>query len=203
MTKLGGFVLAIALAACGKGASKGGGGLPADHVAAVNAAIPAAWKGQIEFEATTVAAGKRLSLKAAMPKGWQKGFIPGQFEPIDTDNGASPTLGKTSMIVSKNCDGTCEKKDWAAISDKVLFSQFTSGRVRGKVRKDEKRPNGRTLVYEREPGPMGNLDVAVDVITAWWDPDSPHYLYCHAELGPPMKSLADAFEKACSRIATE
>lgn len=209
MTKF--VVLALALAACGKGDSKAtgggdkqGGDLPADHVAAVNAAIPAEWKGKIEFEAGRIEESKKLAFKAAIPKGWKKGAVmPGKLEPADTDMGESKTLGKTELTVSKNCDGSCEKKDWAAVSDKVLYAQFTGGQVKGKVRKDEKRATGRTLVFEREPGPMPDHDVAIDVITTWWEADSPQYFYCYAQLGTQVKGLADAFEKACSQIIKE
>ena len=139
-----------------------------------------------------------------MPKGWKAGrFIPGTVEPPDADSFGSKTLGKTQMGVGRNCDGTCEKKDWAAVSDKVLYSQFTSGKVEGKVIKDEKRPNGRTLVFERKPSSFADKEVAVHIYTSWWEPDGTEYYTCSAELGQPLKGAAEAFEKACSRVVKE
>ena len=140
-----------------------------------------------------------------MPKGWKQGFMPGSLQPADADNfGASPTLGKTRMSLGHNCDGTCEKKDWAAVSDKVHFSQFTGGKVDGKVIKDEKRANGRTLVFERKPSDVfPEKSVVVDVITAWWDPEGSKYHTCTVELGAPAKGAAAAFEKACASVVVE
>lgn len=213
MTRLAWITIALAAAACGKGDSKEGakgaatgGDLPADHVAAVNAALPADLKGQLEFEAGRILENEKRNeaFKVAVPKGWKKGrFMPGTIEPADADTFGSKTLGKTQMAVSRNCDGDCVKKDWAAISDKVLYSQFTSGKVEGKVIKDEKRPNGRTLVFERKPGMFPDKDVAVHVYTSWWEPESTEYFTCSAELGMPVKGAAEAFEKACSKIIKE
>jgi hypothetical protein len=205
---------AAAAAACGKGDSKAdskagakAADLPADHVAAVNAALPAELKGKLEFEAGRVIEDEKRDrgFKAAIPKGWQKGrIIPGTLVPVDTNEfGESKTLGKTRMNIGHNCDGACEKKDWAQISDKVIYSQFTSGSVEGKVLKDEKRPNGRTLVFERKPSMNPEHEVAIHVYTSWWDPGSTGYYSCSAELGLPLKGAADAFEKACSKVITE
>jgi hypothetical protein len=208
------LVLALAAAACGKGDSKeggkgaaAGGDLPADHVAAVNAALPADLKGKLEFEAGRVVENEKRNraFKAAIPKGWKKDDnMPGTLQAADADQfGASPTLGRSRMSIDRNCDGECVKKDWAAASDKVLYSQFTSGKVEGKVLKDEKRPNGRTLVFERKPGMFPDKDVAVHVFTSWWDPEGSEYYTCSAELGTPLKGAADAFEKACSKVIKE
>jgi hypothetical protein len=213
MNRLAWTMLVLAAASCGKGDSKegakgaaAGGDLPADHVAAVNAALPADLKGQLEFEAGRILENEKRNeaFKVAVPKGWKKGrFMPGTIEPADADTFGSKTLGKTQMAVSRNCDGDCVKKDWAAISDKVLYSQFTSGKVEGKVIKDEKRPNGRTLVFERKPGMFPDKDVAVHVYTSWWEPESREYFTCSAELGTPIKGAAEAFEKACSKVIKE
>jgi len=206
-----GLAAATAAAACGKGdgkeAAKGGvgagGDVPADFVASVNAALPADLKDKIQFEAGHVIENEKhqRGFKAAVPKGWKAGrFIPGTLEPPDADSFGSKTLGKTQMAIGRNCDGTCEKKDWATISDKVLYKQFTSGQVEGKVLKDEKRPNGRTLVFERKPGMFPERDIAIHVYTSWWEPDATEYYTCSAELGAPMKGAAAAFEQACSKV---
>jgi hypothetical protein len=209
-----GLGLALATAACGKSDSKGGGKgsgggggeIPADHVAAVNAAVPAELKGKLEFEAGRVGESKRDSVfKAAVPRGWkQGGVIPGTLRPPDADDfGSSKTFGRSLMRIGSNCDGTCEKKDWAAVSDKVLYKQFTSGQVEGKVLKDDKRPNGRTLVFEHTAAISPETDIAIYIHTSWWEPEGTEYYTCSAELGTPAKGAADAFEKACAKVIKE
>jgi hypothetical protein len=204
------LALAAAPAACGKGDGKagarGGGDLPADHVAAVNAALPAELQGKLAFEAGRIVENERRgrAFKLAVPKGWKKGrFIEGTLEPPDADSFGSKTLGRTQLGLGRSCDGECVKKDWAAASDKELFGPYTSGKSRGKVLKDEKRPNGRTLVFEVEPSPFPDKEVAVYVFTAWWDPEGSEYFSCKAELGQPVKGAADAFEKACAKVIKE
>jgi hypothetical protein len=200
--------LVAAATGCGKGdakdgAQKGKGGeLPADHVAAVNAAVPADLKDKLQFEAGKVGDDKH-AFKAAIPRGWKKGFMPGSLEPSDTETLGSKTLGRTKLSIRSSCDGDCVKKDWAAASDKELFAQFTSGKTEGKVVKDDKRPTGRTLVFEPKLSPMPEHDVAAYLYTAWWDPEGSRYYACIAELGQPVRGALDAFEKACSKVIQE
>lgn len=220
MTRLAWTTLALALAAaaaapaCGKSdtkeGAKGGGAaapapdLPADFVAAVNAAIPADLKDKLQFEAGRVIEDEKhqRGYKAAVPVGWKAGgVIPGTLRPADSDAFESKTLGKTLMRIGRNCDGTCEKKDWPAVANKVLYRQFTGGQVEGKVLKDEKRPNGRTLVFEHKlPDAFPEHEVAIYIHTSWWEPDATEYHTCSAELGVPLKGAAEAFEKACSKV---
>jgi hypothetical protein len=195
------------LGACGK---KGGDApkveIDPGHVAAVNAAIPADLKGKLEFELATVEGMKKgESFKLAAPKGWKAGGpIPGTLKPADSDGFESKAWGKTQLKVGHDCNGACEKKDWAAVSDKVYFSQFTGGTVQGKVVKDDKGTNRRTLVFERKVSDaFPEHDVAVDIITAWWDPEGPRYYVCSAELGAPAKGLVAAFELACSKVSAD
>jgi len=204
--------LLVAVAACGK---KGAGGSAAKvtqaDVDAVNAAIPADLKDKVTFELGKVE-DKRgrhsTTYTLAVPKGWKKGFMPGELEPADADHFGSKTLGKSSLEVSSNCDGECTSKDWAAVVDKVYYRQYTSGKVGGTVVKDEKRKLGRTLVFSREPTQQqqGTTTVTsgskgVTIITTWWaDGGSRHYV-CTADLGEPIVGMADAFEKACAKIA--
>ena len=192
--------------ASGSAKPTSGGGDTSIDVAGVNAAIPADLKGKIEFEAGTIELGHRgrESAKAAVPKGWKKGFMPGSLEPADADNFGSKTFGKTSMTIGTDCNGSCEKKDWAAVSDKVYFSQFTGGKTEGKVIKDEKGDNRRTLVFEHKVSDsFPEKEVAARVIVAWWTPDSERYYTCQAEVGTPVKGLLPAFEKACAKVAVE
>lgn len=218
MTRLAWTTLTLALAAlagpaCGKDSSKGGGGapaaappeeLPADLVAAVNAAVPADLKDKLQFEAGRVIEDEKRQrgYKVVVPVGWKGGgVIPGTLRPADSDSFESKTLGKSLMRIGRNCDGTCEKKDWPAVANKVLYSQFTNGQVEGKVLKDEKRPNGRTLVFEHKlPEAFPEHEVAIYIHTSWWEPDATEYYTCSAELGVPLKGAAAAFEKACSKV---
>src|SRR5262245_9142190 len=107
--------LAIAVCALGACSKKSGDAakvdIGADHVAAVNAAIPPDLKGKIEFELGTVEAGRKgkEAFKLAVPKGWKKGFMPGSLEPADSETFGSKTMGKTSLKVGSDCNGTCEK----------------------------------------------------------------------------------------------
>jgi hypothetical protein len=206
------ILVALVVAACGK---KGGGG--ADSITkadadAVNALVPADMKGKVEFEVATIEDGHgRHPTKYSVvgPKGWKKGFMPGSLEPADSDNFGSKTLGKSTFKVGSNCDGSCEKKDWAAVVDKVYYKQFTGGQVKGKVIKDDKLPTSRTLVFQTEPEShdQGNGVVAtsgikqIQIIRTWWtDGASKHYV-CEAELGELSFGLAAAFEKACSKVS--
>lgn len=197
----------LALGACGKKGDAPKVDIDPAHVSAVNAAIPADLKGKIEFEVASVEDGmkKKSTMKLAAPKGWkQDGPIPGTLRPADGDMMGSKTWGKTEMRIGHNCDGACEKKDWAAVSDKVNFSQFTGGKVEGKIVKDEKGTNRRTLVFERKVSEsFPEHDVAVNIVTAWWDPDGSRYYTCGAELGVPAKTLVQAFELACSKVSVE
>ncbi|MDB4954609.1 MAG: hypothetical protein JWO36_2178 [Myxococcales bacterium] len=203
----------LVVAACGK---KGGS---ADSVTkadadAVNALIPAEMKGKLEFEAATIEDGMGrhpTKYSVVAPKGWKKGFMPGSLEPADSDNFGSQTMGKTSFKVGSNCDGSCEKKDWAAVVEKVYYNQFTSGQVTGKVIKDDKRPTGRTLVFQMEPKTeqqgagvtMTSGEKKIQIITTWWTDGATKHYVCQAELGEPAFGLAAAFEKACSKVAVD
>lgn len=182
---------------------------------AVNALVPAELKDKVQFEVTKIEDdfGKRKSTYTlAAPKGWKKGFMPGSLEPADADNFGSKTLGKTTIQVGTNCDGACEKKDWAAVVEKVYYKQFTSGEVPGKVIKDEKHPSdakaSRTLVFQQEPkeSEQGTTTVTsgtkgIRVVHTWWTEGASRVNVCMVELGEPAMGLAAAFEKTCSKVA--
>ena len=218
-------VVVLFAAACGK---KGGGAsAPAITKAdadAANAAVPADLKSKVEFEVRTLEdnMSKRHKDKYTFvaPKQWKAGFMPGSVEPNDGDN-----LGfGTSMRVGTNCDGDCVAKDWAKTADKVNFSQYTSGKVNGKVIKDEKGKNDRLLVFSNEPTVQENAGTAtatingsaatttvtvtsgskgVTIIHAWWNDGDSHYYTCEATLNDAAAALAPAFEKACAKASFE
>ncbi len=192
----------LLVAACGSKDAAPKVDITAADLAAVNAAIPADLKGKVELEIGTVITekGSKSTYKLVRPKGWKAGFMPGSLEPADADNFGSKTLGKTTLRVDSNCDGACENKNWTQVADKVNFAQFASSE--GKVRKDVKGKNTRTLVYEHKLSEhFAEQDVAVTVMTAWWDPDGSRYFTCEAKIGTPVKGLADAFEKICSKVS--
>jgi hypothetical protein len=203
----------IVVAACSKKSGSSADSVTKADADAVNAMIPADMKGKIEFEVATVDDGMGrhpAKFTVVAPKGWKKGFMPGSLEPADSDHFGSKTMGKTSFTVGSGCDGTCEKKEWAAVVDKVYYKQFTSGQVTGKLIKDDKRPNGRTLVFAQEPKSvtegtttMTSGEKKILIITTWWSDDSRKYDACEAELAEPAMGLAAAFEKACTKVTIE
>lgn len=205
MTKL--AVVALVVAGCADKQAAPEVAITGADVAAVNAAIPSELKGKIEFEIGTVEIGlgkrSKKKLRLVMPKGWKPGFMAGELEPADAGNFGSPTLGKTSLELGSNCDGVCEAKDWAAVSDKVVFAHLAAGKAgNGKVIKDVKGKNTRTMVFEHAVAEtFADKDVAITVVTAWWIPDGEKYFTCRAELGTPVKGLAAAFELACSKVS--
>lgn len=220
------LLLLVTIAACGKGKSGGGAAAPSITKAdadAANAAVPAELKSKVEFEVRTFDDGSKHhpeKYTVVAPKQWKKGFMMGTLEPDKADD-----LGfATSFRVGTNCDGDCVAKDWAKVSDKVDFSQYTSGKVTGKVVKDEKGKNERWLVFANEPTVQENAGTAsmtvngqttttavtatsgskgVTVIHAWWNDGDAHYYTCEATLNDAAAALAPAFEKACAKVSIE
>ncbi|CAN5663021.1 hypothetical protein BH11MYX1_BH11MYX1_29770 [soil metagenome] len=184
------LLLAVALLSCGKGSDKTGakGGAPAVSidVAGVNALVPAELKAKLVFDKTDVVEEMGHHLRTytlAAPKGWaskMKGFA--------SLKGPDDMGFFTSLDLGNNCDGTCEPKDWAATSDKALFSQF----AKDKVVKDEKKPNSRLLISER--------DTTTFVVYAWWANGAKRYHSCFATLEKQVSAAAPAFEKACQAV---
>lgn len=153
-------------------------------VAGVEAKLPESLKGKVTFEAVVGEKGRHL---AVQPKGWEEGVIPGRVKPP----AGGPDLGfATAFSTGSNCDGSCEPKDWAAISDKVEFSQFTSGNWQ--VEKDEKLPDGRLLVVT-----SGDR---VDIALARWKEGASRYFSCRVTLDKPLTEAVAAFEEACRQM---
>jgi hypothetical protein len=217
------LIALVLVAACGK---KGGSSAPSitkADVDAANAAVPADMKSKVVFDIRTVEdkmGHHKSKYTFVAPKSWKEGFMPGSLKPDDADN-----LGfATEVRVGTNCDGTCEPKDWEKVADKVNFSQYTSGKVTGKVVKDVKGKNDRLLVFANEPTVQENAGSAsvtvngqtttttvtatsgtkgVTIIHAWWDKDDSKYYTCEATLNEGAAVLADAFEKACAKASFE
>ncbi len=111
------ITLAVLLlsAGCGKKAAptEQGTGVAVD-VAGVNALVPAPLKDKIVFEQRVVEHGfpewPNTTLSVAVPKGWKhpETAFAALFEAND------PALGNgTQMLVTTECGGPCEAKDWA------------------------------------------------------------------------------------------
>lgn len=201
------FVAVLLVAACGKDGSSGGASAAAVSLTqadadAVNALVPADLKDKVTFEVAKIEdkMGRRTTTYTVVaPKGWKKGFMPGSLEPADADNFGSKTYGKTTFKVGSNCDGECKPKDWAAVTDKVYFSQFTGGKIEGKVIKDDKQKTSRTLVFEQDKA-ASTGEKSTQVLLAWWAEGARKHYICDVELGAPSMGLAAAFEKACSKV---
>ena len=208
------IIIALAfVTACGK---KGDGGAPAVSVTqadadAVNINVPPQFKDKVEFEVTKIADdfGKhKTTYTVVAPKGWKKGFMPGSLEPADADSFGSKTLGKTTMTVGSNCDGSCQPKDWAATVEKVYYKQYTSGQVTGKVIKDDKQKTSRTLIFQQEPKQeqQGTTTVTsgekgIKLIRTWWTEGASRVYVCDVSLGEPIMDVVGAFEKACAKVS--
>lgn len=204
------MALAVALLGC---PSKDSGKIKVDitgeHVAAVNALVPAEWKDKIQFSAGVIKdkSGRTTeTYRLAVPDGWKPkkdGHLAGQIVPADADDfDRSAALGAmATMRASSDCGGECTSKDWAAIVDDRVYKRFTTATT-GKITKDDKTATGRTLVYERAAD-AGSPDGEINILTTWWKQGGSQYFICEAQLAGATVALAPAFEKACSLVSTE
>jgi hypothetical protein len=185
------FVAACTLA-CGKSDNGSGSTKPKTEeppekpidLAAVNALVPASLKDKVTFEKAKIIQdrGDTTSFTVAAPKGWKqrmKGFA--HLSP------ESDLATMTVFEVGSNCDGACERKEWATVLDKVYASYLS-----GKVLKDVKGKTSRTLIAE-----SGTTTV---VVVAWWEEGASKYWHCGATLESDLRDLAPAIEKACESV---
>jgi len=202
-------VFTVGLPACGdQDLGKVKIAVPAEHVAAVNALIPAEWKGKLEFELGEVIDKRGRNhdtYRLALPRGWKPAFMPGSLQPADADDfGRSAALGAVMSIrVGSNCNGECKPKDWAAEVDRVYYQQFTTGKAAGKVVEDTKRPTGRTLVFSRDESVEPGMGSEVNILTTWWKAGGSQHFICEAKLQDAAVALAPAFEQACALVSAE
>jgi hypothetical protein len=190
------FVMIVA-AACGKGsgdkaASKAEPKRTLDPAAA-NAAIPAAWKGKIEFEAAKIEDDfdKDKSVTAVIPKGWVPGKgIKSMREPPQGSN-----LGfGTHVWAGVGCGGECKERPAAELEkelNKSFFDNVLAHTPPPKVIKDEKTPGHRLLVTD-ESG-------KITVVGGWWKDGAKEFAFCDADLATEAKDLEPAFEQACNQ----
>jgi hypothetical protein len=192
-------MIAIALAACGKGDKKDGAATSAASrppvvidVAAVNALVPAALKDRLVFEKRdlVIERGKRkTTYTVAAPAGWA------QDSKMFAHLKASATAALGSRLeVGSNCDGECTPKPWEVIADRVNFAP----RARGKVTKDDRAPGRRTMIAEVDTG-----GAAIVMVTAWWTDGDRSYHTCTASLDDTLRDAAPAFDRACQAVAID
>ncbi|HRC59290.1 MAG TPA: hypothetical protein PKU97_25385 [Kofleriaceae bacterium] len=179
-------------------------GLP-ELAAQINAAIPAAWKGKVTLEPWTVDSnGHRYAL--LLPKGWKLSPVhEGTVVPADNNQlDDSEVFGSGNEVsVMSYCAGDCSPgRDWYKASDDQIFAQFRDMRVRGTVLSDERQPNGRLLITQREPEKGTDVKVTAQdksriVVRAWWDKNGSSYHVCQVVLSDVSYELAPAMAAAC------
>lgn len=151
-------------------------------VVPINALVPPPLGDKLVFEQRSIAID-RVTYTVAAPKAWtQDGKL---FAHLKGDH--------SRLEIGSNCDGECKPKDWAAIADKVNFAP----RSKGKVLKDDRTANRRTMIAEVSLGGQETTDVVV----AWWTDGAKQYHQCTASLDESIKGAAAAFEKACQAVA--
>jgi hypothetical protein len=192
--KLGYLFIPLAFVACKKkddAATKAADDKPAApaakiDAAGVNALVPAALKDKLVFEQRDIVLDgmDKATYTLAAPKDWKQ---------TSKMFGTLEGPGFSKMTFGPDCGGECKPKDWAKVFDDGNGKNLTTGDH--KVIKDEKRPNGRTIISE-DTGGMHNTIVKV----ATWTDGASEYQLCGAELSEDMKDAAPAFEKACSAV---
>jgi hypothetical protein len=145
-----------------------------------DAAVPAALKGKLAFEAVL---DKDKSVAYVRPKGWKEVF--------DGNQKADDLGFSTGYWVSGNCDGTCSPKDWEAVAAKVDFAQFVAQDGKFKVDEDEKGDGQRVLVAHADQ---------TYVVVAKWKKGESRYFACRATLDKEIADAAPVFEKACRAL---
>lgn len=179
----------VFLAACGKSeSSTKTAAPPAIDVAAVNALVPAELKAKLVFEKRDIVEERGRSkdtFTMPAPKGWTQAMP--SFAKLEPER----DLGfMTSFGVGDNCDGACEPKDWAKVSEKASFAQFRDG----KIVKDELAKTSHLMIVDKADSTY--------VIYAWWRDGDRQYYTCTASLEAPVRAAAPAFAKACQMVQT-
>ena len=193
------LLLSALLCACG---SKKGGDPPAVKIdpAASDALVPADLKSKIAFAEASVEEERGKKSKTvytlAAPKTWKADGTMKMFAKLRPDH--SEGYGNfTEVSLGSNCDGSCEAKDWAQVSEKVDFAQFRGAGF--KIVKDEKTATSHLVTATN--------DDTTYVSYAWWVDGGDHYNTCRAVLqkgfmpdSPDPRAAMPAFEKACQAV---
>jgi hypothetical protein len=186
------LLLVLVAAACGKDKGSAATASAPIDVAGVNALVPADLKAKLVFEQRdlTEERGKRskTTYTMAAPKDWEQDMkMFASVKPKDDSD-----LGfMTSLRVGSNCDGTCEAKDWAKVSEKVNFAQYRSGDW--KIIKDESNKTTHLMIAQQGDSTY--------VTYAWWADGARKYYSCTAALEKNAAPAADAFAKACQAVS--
>lgn len=185
------LALLLVVAACGKSSSSSSSSAPAVTIdpAAVNALVPAELKDKLVFEQRDILEerGKETATYTmAAPKDWeQENKMFASLRPKKDAN-----MGFfTKLQVGSNCDGMCEPKDWAKVSEKVDFAQFRDGWT---IVKDEAGKTSHLLIASKGK--------RTDIVYAWWTEGARMYFTCTATLDGEESAAADAFAKACQAV---
>ncbi len=188
------WILFASLLALGCGKKEGGGdgeGGEASSAKNLKSAVEAANKAVPEgtkLAFKVYEEPKKARFSAVVPDGWTESeHMPGSFEPPKDS-----ALGfMTRFRVGTNCDGACEPKDWAAVTEKVNLKQLRTG----------------TVSKEEDLGGSGKLLIAskgtskyVQVVK--WGKKSKFYISCRANLSKDAHDLVAAVEAACRAITS-
>lgn len=171
-------------------------------LAAINAAVPVAWKQKIVFaqrELTAKSMSGDVTYTLAAPTAWTADSmqLPGSVSvhpPYGLDSGFNNFTG---LKIGSSCEGACVPKDWAAVAAKG-FSKFGEG-AEERVVRDEKKATSHLRITETKD--------TTYLEYAFWYPGSSRYFKCNATLGvsqmpdtvDPRPAMA-AFEKACQSV---
>jgi len=189
--------LAVLLLASACGGSKEPPAAKID-VAAVNALVPAALQSKIVFEEKSVEEERGRKSKTiytlAAPKTWTTDDKMKMFATLRPPS-ADGYGNFTEISLGSNCDGRCEEKDWAKVSEKVNFAQYRTK----KILKDELGKTTHLMTVEDGSD--------MNIIYAWWVDGGEHYYTCRVTLSkgfmddsPDPRAAAPAFEKACQAV---
>lgn len=99
-------------------------------------------------------------------------------------------------------------KEWRKASHTQMFEQFVTGLIRGTVLSDQELPNGRLMIFQRNPEKGSDVkvtpgDKARLVIRAWWDPKADRYHICQVTLSDLSFELAPVAAALCMTATEE
>jgi hypothetical protein len=168
---------------CACGSAKPKDQVAVIDVAAVNALVPPALRGQLVFERREIASilgAHDPHYTLAAPKGWA---IPStKWARFKSDDDSS------LMELHVGAPDGFHPQDWATVSDRD-FRPLEDGE---RVVKDERAPGHRTRIVATE----GHVRITI----AWWIDGADRYNTCGAWLAGALVDAAPAFERACLAV---
>lgn len=183
----------------------------AEEAVEINRLIPDKWKSKFELEPGQLEWKGQWRYKLLLPKGWLPSQVEGAVEPPDNNVvDQSPTFGFNNEVsVFAACGGDCGGvKEWRKASHTQMFEQFVTGLIRGTVLSDQELPNGRLMIFQRNPEKGSDVkvtpgDKARLVIRAWWDPKADRYHICQVTLSDLSFELAPVAAALCMTATEE